>query len=268
MRILSEVSRLARKRRVVVAAVIGVVLIVAAIAFAATSGNSHRRASVVGSAPTTTGPGKSTTSATLGSVTTIIPSPTETPPSSTAPPAAGPQPARADDFTGTLEHWREICDPCVSTGFDKGITLTIRNATDHPIDLSTSAPVRVAVVCATNMTADGRLTVPLPTFPTDIFVDESITPSGYAGAPVYDTPGESLAPGAQATNSSAYGFGIDGTDAGTATCEGALVATSDETWKPESLSVVARLSNVATYSFQVVPPAATTTTKSSVTSTS
>jgi hypothetical protein len=158
-----------------------------------------------------------------------------------------------------LSHYREVCDPCLSTGFEKGIEIIIRNNTAHPIDLSTSAPVRVAVVCATNMTADGRLTAPLPAFSPGIFVEIPHDPNQLPDRPTYDTPGTSLAPGAQATNSSSYGYGGEGVDPGTATCEAALVATSDGTWKPETLSVVARLTDIPTYSFQVVVPASTTT---------
>jgi hypothetical protein len=167
-----------------------------------------------------------------------------------------------------MSHYREDCDPCLSTGFEKGIEIIIRNNTDHPIDLSTSAPVRVAVVCATNMTEDGRLTAPLPAFPPWIFVDLPHDPNQWPDRPTYDTPGTSLAPGAQATNPSSYGYGGEGVDPGTATCEAALVATSDGSWKPETLSVVARIPNIPTYSFQVVVPAPTTTSPQTTTTAS
>ena len=154
-----------------------------------------------------------------------------------------------------------MCDPCLSTGFEKGLQLTIRNTTDHPIDLSTSAPVRVTVVCATNMTADGHLTAPLPAFPTetpftnDMFVDRA--PS--SDSPLYDTPGTGLAPGAEAANGTHRGYGVESIAPGTETCEGAIVTTSDGTWKFDTLSVVARLTNIPVYTFEVVAPPPTTT---------
>jgi hypothetical protein len=269
------------RRFVVAGAAVLVILGASAIAFAAT-GNGRRNIAVVGPAASTTTSTPTTSSTAASSPTTTASVPTTAPggscgscPASTAPPRTSPststapvppaRPAQAGDFSGVLTHWRIECDPCVRDGLDKGITLLVRNATDHRIDLSTAAPVRVAVVCSTNMTADGKLTQPLPSFPTDIFADYSVTPGGLQGTQLYASPGTSLAPGQQATNSGATGFTFEGLDPGTATCEGAIVASSDGSWNPATLSVVAKLANVPTYSFQLVDAPSSTT--SSTTST-
>ena len=155
-----------------------------------------------------------------------------------------------------FQHWRDTCDVCDSSEVDKGITLTIQNSTDHPIDLSTAAPVRVAVICATGVTPDGRLTRPLPPHAIgDIFADS--TPEEIE-MQTYAAPGTTLAPGAQATDSGSTAFTFKDEPPGTATCEGAIVASSDGTWRSETLSVVARLTGFPTYTFQIVDPPTTT----------
>jgi hypothetical protein len=219
------------------------------------------------------GDAPTTTTTTESSTTTSTSPPTTTSPTSlpavVTPTIAGsarpPQPATADDFTGILQSYRDTCNPCPTSFFEKGIVFVIRNNTDHPIDLSTAAPVRVALVCATNMTSDGQLTAPLPVFPEDtLFADIPVDANGQSHyVPEYDKPGTSLAPGAQVTTSDSYSFASGEPDPivpGPATCEGAIVSTSDGTWKPETLSVVAPLANVPTYKFDVYDDTTTTST--------
>ena len=79
------------------------------------------------------------------------------------------------------------------------------------------------------MTADGGLARPLPSDGTDWLVDILVDGSGHdVGVPF------ALAPGSQAT-SAQIGYAIN--DAGTLTCEGALVTSSDGSWRAETLAV-------------------------------
>jgi hypothetical protein len=261
-------ARRARRRRLAVVVAAGaIVLTTGGVAVAAT-GTARDHVSIAGhgDVPTTTTTTEAPTSTTTTTTTSLQKQPQDSSPKIALPPANPPQPAQPGDFTGVFQHWRDTCDVCDSSEVDKGITLTIQNITDHPIDISTAAPVRVAVICATGVTADGRLTRPLPPRAIgDIFAD-GIPPGG--GMPTYAAAGTSLAPGAQATNSSATGFTFEGEAPGTATCEGAIVASSDGTWRSETLSVVARLAGFPIYTFQIVDPPTTTTAEETTSTTS
>jgi hypothetical protein len=234
---------------------------------ATTTTSTTAPASTSSSVPTTTVP----TSPTVGCVGTCATVPL--PPAPSTVPSQIALPAQPGDFTGTLQHWGDACvDNCDISNFEKLNLLTIRNTTDHPIDLSTSASVRVAVVCATNMTAEGLLTTRLHAPPVD-FVKAGYDANGQYNGISYDTPGSSLAPGAEAKSTGVLGFSSYATDPlepGPATCEGAIVSTSDGSWKSETLTVVARLTNVPIYSFKLVSPTgtATTTTFDAATTTS
>jgi hypothetical protein len=271
--VLSRARRVVIVRRVLAGSASAVVVVAAtAFAFASTSGNERQGVSVVGPGPTTTTTSVQTTT-TSTSTSTLAPPLTSSP--STPPTVAGghgctsctvtsqpadhPLPAQPSDFTGQLDHWGDTCGPCVP-GEGKNVQLKIQNTTNHSIDLSPSAPVRVALICTTNMQPDGTLTAPLPAGGITAFVDQAIDASGnYLG--VADT----LTPGAQATSTQ---WGYAATDTGTATCEGAIVTTSDGTWHNETLSVTSRLTNISTFSFDVIAAPTTTAPPPTTTSTS
>jgi hypothetical protein len=263
-------------RRVVVAGLSAVVVLVAAaLAFASTPRHERHRVSVVGSEPTTTTTSLQTTTTT----STLAPRVTTssvtlnavpgnrgcTSCNGASRPADGPLPAQPGDFSGQIDHWGDTCGSCVA-GEGKNFQLTIENTTNHPVDLSPSAPVRVALICATNMQPDGTLTAPLPAGGIETFVDHAIDASGNDIGVA-----DALAPGAEATSTQ---WAYAATDIGTATCEGAIVTTSNGTWRNETLSVTSRLTNISTFSFDVIaaptttmpPPTTTVPTETTTTS--
>lgn len=258
--VLSRARRVALVRRVVAGGVGALVVLFVTVAAFASTGH-QRSISVTGSGSTTSSALESTTTSTQPTATTEAPAPTTVPSAacvSCATPTTTtaiqhPVAAQVGDFTGHLDHWGDTCGPCPSNGFGKNIQLTIRNNTDHAIDLSTSAPVRVASICSTNMTADGHLTAPLPAVGVAEFADWAIDAAGHELGVAVDT----LVPGAEATTTQ-WAYGGGGADPGTATCEAAIVSTSDGSWRNDTLSVVARLDNIPTYSFQVVASPTTT----------
>jgi hypothetical protein len=256
--VLSRARRVVLVRRVIATSACAAFLLGATgVALAATSRNDNHHVSVVATGPTNSvettttkvEPPVTTVPSTTSSTSTRVTTPAGTP---TSTPAENPMPAQPGDFTGQVNHWGDSCDPCVIYVNDKNLQLTIRNNTNHSIDLSPSATERVALICATNMTQDGRLTAPLP---PDQAWYIFMRPSDAAGNFIGDGFADTLAPGAYAAT---IQIGHQFTETGTFTCEGALVNTSNGTWDSETLTVTSRLANVDPYTVEVTSPPTTT----------
>jgi hypothetical protein len=143
--------------------------------------------------------------------------------------------------------------------------MVIRNDSDHTFDLL--APTRrLAAICGPDMKPDGSLSYPLTAarFP---FVDELLEGAGDFSV----VPGRLLGPGARATTGTYYIYAAHypptAPHSAVFTCEGAIVATTDGSWSPASLTVEDRLVNIATRSVRIIPEQVTTTEPEATTST-
>jgi hypothetical protein len=151
---------------------------------------------------------------------------------STSPPLTTPPPApvstnpQAGDFSGILT----VAQPSIAVGDTDYVELDIRNATSHVIEPSlASNPNSVAIICAPDLSPDGRTTRNFVSNQNLFFVTSP--PVG---------------PGEQTGRGGYYAATAD--DLGTVTCEAAIVTSSDH-WA--TMTVVGRVTTVAPASFDV-----------------
>jgi len=168
------------------------------------------------------------------------------------------------DFSGELYFSGEECEVCRNV--DKNLRMVIRNDSEHTIDLL--APTeRLAAVCGPDLNADGSFRYPPTKFPFP-FVNELL--DGQGEFTIVD--GQLLRPGGRATTgtyyiSSTQHYPPTAPHDATYTCEGAIVATTDGSWRPQTLTVVARLDNVPTRSITIIVEQTTTTSAQGTTTT-
>ncbi|HEV7523721.1 MAG TPA: hypothetical protein VGP92_02065 [Acidimicrobiia bacterium] len=256
--VMVRARRLVMIRRVFAAsACAALVLGASAVAFASTSGGRGHGVSVsddgstttVTLEPTTTSIGESTSTTVTSVPSTNLTAPVTTPASTTTTTALPPQPAEFGDFFGYISYWGYTCTKC-PPGQSRQFNLDITNMVPYPIDLSPSAPVRVALVCSAHLTPDGLLTQPLPAGGPSTVVEFALDARGLPAGTK-----DILYPGEHAASTAAYVFVTN--DPGPTTCEGAIVTSSDGSWNNETLTVVKRLVNTESRSFDVLPPSPT-----------
>jgi hypothetical protein len=206
------------------------------------------------SEPVTAAPSASTVGP---SVATVGPDSAPTAPVSTVVLPALALPS-ADDFSGKLLFYGQVCDTCPYFNIGKNYGLTLRNESDHVFDLSAAASLRVAAICGPNLTPTGQLAYPLTPGSIVAFVEYTTSMSELNGGLLF--------PGQEASSLIvAYGgesYPPDAPHTGLFTCEGAIVKSDDGSWTPPSIRVVARLTHVATRSVAIgsdYPGASTTT---------
>jgi len=187
-----------------------------------------------------------------------------TPATVALPTLALPQPG---DFSGKLLFYGQDCDACPYFNIGKNYGITLRNESAHVFDLSASAPLRLAAICGPDLTPDGLLAYPLTRGSIVGFVEypPDMNSAGLEGGLLF--PGEEASSSIIAYGGESYPASAPHT--ALFTCEGAIVASDDGSWRPPTVTVVARLRRVASRSVGVVPdyPGAPTSTRPAPTST-
>jgi hypothetical protein len=230
------------------AAGLAAALVITAVAFAAVGGTgSAGHTNVVSDAGSSTTTTTTTTTTGLDRESTTTPPPTGnsgipapvTTPASGPPPPSVPfslgEPAQLGDFDGRViveyafgARGRSLSEATVGDSITIGVD--IRNSTDHEVNMGTPA-----VLCATDLTADGHTNHSLDNYPYLWF----LTLAPFApGEQIHDFPRDS--------------FDLGPGDVGTMTCEAVLFRGSG------AQIATQRITRIAPVSFTVSPAPPTT----------